>query len=70
MSTELKARAWDLQEALRERQEFEQNFFGALGDLLEIPQDVRTDPQVYLNAVVALKEKTKLTSGEVGEIVQ
>lgn len=54
---ELKVRIFDLQETIQSRQEFEGQFFGSLAQLLDIPQDMATDPQVYINAIVALKEK-------------
>lgn len=54
---ELKIKIFDLNEVLEERRNFEGQFFGALADLLDIPADSRQDPQVYINAIIALKEK-------------
>lgn len=53
----LKVKIFDLSEALEGRHQFESQFFNTLADLMDIPAEQRTDPQVYINAIVALKEK-------------
>lgn len=61
MSTEklnaLKVQVYDLNEMLAERRDFEAQFFGALANLLDIPEEARQDPQTYINAIIALKEQ-------------
>ena len=53
----LKVQVYDLNELLAERRDFEAQYFGALADLLSIPEEARQDPQVYINAIIALKEQ-------------
>lgn len=53
----LKVRVYDLQESLDERKAFESQFFGELADLLGLPEDNRSNPGVYLQAVSELKLK-------------
>lgn len=67
---ELKVRIFDLQETIQSRQEFEGQFFGSLAQLLDIPQEMATDPQVYINAIVALKEKVPVEKSGEGELVE
>lgn len=61
---ELKAIIFDLREFLDEKTRFESEFFGRLAALLEVPADQATDPNSYLRAIVALKEKLETESSE------
>lgn len=57
---ELKVRIFDLSESLQERQEFESRFFSTLAEMLGIPEDQRSNPDIYLQAISDLKEKASL----------
>ncbi|AIA64967.1 tail fiber chaperone [Cronobacter phage S13] len=65
---ELKIRIFDLQEMLEGRHQFEAQFFGALAELLAIPEESRQDPQVYINAVIALKEQIPVEAASDAEV--
>lgn len=62
----LKLRLFDMQEAAATQQDFNNQFFGQLAQILQLPEDQRNEPNAYLQAVYDL---TQQQTGQTGESV-